>query len=65
MNKLLEKKIFEPLFTEDFIQEMELFYGEKVQDMFNKYVYGKPQKLKSAQFHLHRKISGVELKSIL
>ncbi|MBA2404376.1 MAG: hypothetical protein H0V66_06365 [Bdellovibrionales bacterium] len=67
MNKLLEKKIFEPMFTEDFIKEMELFFGEKVQDVFNKYVYSKPEwdKLKNAKSHQHRKLSHAELQSIL
>ena len=67
MNKLLEKKLFEPLFTEDFIKEMELFYGEKVQDIFTQYVYAKPQltKLKSEKIHRHHKLSGSELQSIL
>lgn len=67
MNKLLEKKIFEPMFTQDFINEMELFYSEKVQDVFNKYVYKKPEweKLKTEHAQGHRKLSGAELKSIL
>lgn len=67
MNKLLEKKIFEPLFTEDFIKEMELFYGEKVQDVFNKYVYKKPEweTLKAEKNNRHRKLSHAELQSIL
>ncbi len=67
MNKLLEKKIFEPIFTEDFIAEMELFYGEKVQEVFNKYVYKKPEweKLKSEKHNRHRKLSHGELQAIL
>jgi hypothetical protein len=67
MNKLLEKKLFEPIFTEDFIKEMELFYGEKVQDVFNQYVYARPQldKLKSEKVHRHYKLSGSQLQSIL
>jgi hypothetical protein len=67
MNKLLEKKIFEPIFTEDFIAEMELFYGEKVQEVFNKYVYKKPEweKLKSEKHIQHRKLSHAELQAIL
>jgi hypothetical protein len=67
MNKLLEKKIFEPMFTQDFINEMELFYSEKVQEVFNKYVYKKPEweKLKTEHAKAHRKLSGAKLQSIL
>lgn len=67
MNKLLEKKIFEPIFTEDFIAEMELFYGEKVQEVFTKYVYKKSDwaKLKSEKHNHHRKLSHGELQAIL
>jgi hypothetical protein len=67
MNKLLEKKLFEPLFTEDFIQEMELFYGEKVQAIFKQYVYQKPEweKLQNEKDLHHRKPSLTELQSLL
>jgi len=67
MNKLLEKKLFEPLFTEDFIQEMELFYGEKVQAIFKQYVYQKPEwdKLQKEKDLHHRKPSLSELQSLL
>lgn len=67
MNKLLEKKIFEPIFTEDFIREMEAFYGEKVQDVFNTYVYKRSslETLKSEKEHKHYKPSLKELESIL
>jgi hypothetical protein len=63
----LEKKLFEPLFTEDFIQEMELFYGEKVQGIFQQYVYQKPEwdKLQKEKDLHHRKPSLTELQSLL
>lgn len=67
MNKLLDTKIFEPIFTEDFIKEMEAFYGESVQAIFDKYVYaksiGSPEK--SIKEDIHRKLSYKELEAIL
>lgn len=67
MNKLLEKKLFEPIFTEDFIKEMESFYGENLQAVFKTYVFKKSnmEKLQSAKAHVHHKLSFKELQSIL
>lgn len=67
MNKLLEKKIFEPIFTEDFIKEMETFYGEKLDSVFKTYVFGKSgQKGLPVKPHpIHRKMNPSQMKSIL
>jgi hypothetical protein len=67
MNKLIEKKLFEPLFTEEFIKEMETFYGEDLQGIFKTYVFKKSAQggLKAQKTEVHRKLSFQELKSIL
>jgi aminopeptidase N len=67
MNKLLEKRLFSPLFTEDFVKEMEAFYGEDLTAIFSKYIYNRSHKedLNSMKVHAHRKLSGKELQSIL
>ncbi len=68
MNKLLEKKMFEPIFTEDFISEMEAFYGQKVQALFDTHIYGKSSRgplLKLKPADIHRKLTHEELKAIL
>ena len=64
LRKLLEKKIFTPIFTEDFVKEMELFYGESLQEYFQKYVY-KPLKAEKSRAPFHRKPSLQELRTIL
>jgi len=67
MNRLIEKKLFEPIFTEDFIKEMESFYSEDLQGIFKAYVFKKSLQgeLKSQKDTSHRKLSFQELKSIL
>lgn len=67
MNKLLEKKLFTPIFTEEFIKEMELFYGEDLKAIFNQYVFNKSaEKGKMPEINPpHRKMSQAELESIL
>ena len=67
MNKLIEKKLFEPIFTEDFIKEMENFYGLELQDIFKTYVFKKStqNELKVHRTEVHRKLSFQELSSIL
>jgi hypothetical protein len=67
MNKLLEKKLFTPIFTEEFIKEMELFYGEDLKAIFNQYVFNKAISTdKSTEINPpHRKMSLAEMQSIL
>jgi hypothetical protein len=67
MNKLLEKKLFTPIFTEDFIAEMEGFYGEKVEDLFKAHVYKKSlsEKSKGETHPIHQKMGLKELQQIL
>lgn len=64
--RLLEKKLFVPIYTEDFIHEMETFYGESLMPVFQNYVFDKtapsyPQ-VRSLN---HRKLTLQELKRIL
>ena len=67
MNKLLEKKLFTPIFTDEFIKEMELFYGEDLKAVFNQYVFKKslPNEKMQEMNPPHRKMSQAELQSIL
>jgi hypothetical protein len=67
MNKLLEKKLFTPIFTEEFIKEMELFYGEDLKAIFTQYVFNKSVSTdKSLELNPpHRKMSLAEMQSIL
>jgi hypothetical protein len=67
MVKLLETKMFTPIFTEDFIREMESFYGEPVEPEFKKYTYGTGQKtvIQDKQHPIHRKMGLKEMKKIL
>ncbi|HXH30620.1 MAG TPA: hypothetical protein VNJ01_07390 [Bacteriovoracaceae bacterium] len=66
LNKLLEKKLFEPIFTEDFISEMELFYSESLHAEFKKFVYsGKKLTPSKALPTAHRKLGLKEMEQIL
>ena len=67
MNKLLEKKLFTPIFTEDFIAEMEEFYGEKVEHLFKAHVYknNKNDKSQEDAHPIHKKMGLKELQQIL
>jgi hypothetical protein len=64
LNKLLEHRLFSPIFTEDFIEEMETFYGEKIASEFKKFVYGS-QKDVTPETHIHRKMTPEQMKHIL
>ena len=67
MNKLLEKKLFTPIHTEEFIKEMELFFGEDLKAIFKQYVFSKSvDKTQTIEMNPpHRKMSQAELQSIL
>jgi hypothetical protein len=70
MRYMVEKRIFAPIFVEDFIQEMENFYGVAVEADFKKYTFGKSNAFetsnKSMHNHkIHRKMSLEELKNYL
>ena len=70
MRYMIEKKVFSPIFVEDFIKEMEKFYGVSVKEDFRKYTFGKSNNfsssLKSSHSHkIHRKMTVEELKNYL
>lgn len=70
MNDLLSKKLFTPIFTEDFIHEMEKFFGEEVSSTFQTFVYRSPlqgqQKPISVMTHaIHRKLNPKKMGALL
>lgn len=69
MQKLLEKRIFKPMFTEEFISDMESFYGEDLKSIFKTHVYGigapEEKSLKFERHPIHQKMGPKELKSLL
>ena len=69
MRHILEKRLFSPLFVEDFIQEMGSFYGTSVEEDFKKYTFGTKNSFnkdnKKIEHPVHQKMSLEELKSIL
>ncbi len=68
MNKLLEDRVFAPMFSEEFRSDMEKFYGEDLKDVFNTYIYkGKmPNKSIEVESHpIHKKMSLKDMYSIL
>jgi hypothetical protein len=70
MRFMVEKKLFSPLFVEDFIHEMSNFYGVEVGPDFKRYTFGNSNTFesfqKSAESELiHRKMSIEELKNYL
>jgi hypothetical protein len=68
MRYMVEKRVFAPLFVEDFIKEMSSFYGISVEQDFRKYTYGsgdnfsRELKVKSS---VHRKMKIKDLKKYL
>lgn len=55
MNKLLETRLFTPIFTEEFIAEMEKFYGEPVTEIFRERVY-RPTNMSVDLHPVHKKM---------
>lgn len=69
MRYILEKRLFAPLFVEEFIKEMGDFYGESVEEDFKKFTFGTKnsfQKSKTTTLHpVHQKMSLEELQKLL
>jgi aminopeptidase N len=68
MNKLLEDRVFAPMFTEEFRADMENFYGDDLKDVFNTYIYkgNMPTKSMEVESHpIHKKMSLKDMYSIL
>lgn len=67
MRHMIDKKVFAPLFVEEFIAEMNKFYGISVDADFQKYTFAKgpswtPAKKNS---HIHKKMSVEEMAKFL
>jgi hypothetical protein len=71
MRYMIEKKTFAPLFVEEFIKEMEGFYGVNLEADFKRYTYGTTRPIEGSthkQKHahpMHQKMSVEELKKHL
>lgn len=67
MRHMIEKRVFAPLFVEEFIKEMSDFYGVSLDEDFKKYTFGaKDSFTKSAkESSVHRKMTQAELKKYL
>lgn len=67
MRHMIENRLFSPIFVEEFIKEMNEFYGVSLDADFKKYTYGSgnnfSESLKSN--HVHHKMSMEELQSVL
>jgi hypothetical protein len=64
MNKLLETKLFTPIFTEEFIAEMEKFYGESVTEIFKDKVY-RPANKELDNHPIHKKMALEDMYKLL
>lgn len=69
LRHMVEFKKFSPLFVEEFIQEMDKFFGMSFESDFKKYTYGQKNfvetDIKSAPHKHHQKMSIAELKNFL
>ena len=69
MRYMVDKKIFAPIFVEDFIQEMSNFYGESVEADFKKYTFGTKDNfdlnINKHNHKIHRKMELSELQNYL
>lgn len=70
MRHMVENNVFSPLFVEEFIKEMEQFYGVSVTEEFKRYTFGAsnsfvPLKTEKQFHHMHQKMSVEELKNYL
>jgi hypothetical protein len=69
MRHMIDKRVFSPIFVEEFMQEMSEFYDVSVIEDFKKYTFGKrgmfDLNLKSNNSHIHRKMSVKELQNYL
>lgn len=71
MRHMLEKKLFAPLFVEEFIKEMSDFYGESVEEDFKKFTFGtknafqKSLQMDHLDHPMHQKMTEEELQKLL
>jgi hypothetical protein len=66
---MVDKRVFSPLFVEEFIAEMSEFYGVSVQEDFKRYTFGSSLNFDHSSHKsnskVHRKMSLEELKNYL
>lgn len=69
MRHMIEHRRFAPLFVEEFIKEMNNFYGVSLDEDFKKYTFGKKNnfnyKSVSEDLHMHQKMSISEMEEFL
>lgn len=67
MKYMVEKKVFSPLLVEQFISEMNQFYGQDFTEEFKKYTFSKRGSFKSLEGlnPIHKKMSVKDLKQYL
>ena len=69
MRHMVDKRVFSPLFVEEFIAEMSEFYGVSVQEDFKRYTFGSSLNFDHSSHKsnskVHRKMSLEELKNYL
>lgn len=67
MRYMLERRIFNPIFVEEFIAEMSRFYGVSLEGDFKQFTYGRKAfgPLMQSESHFHKKMTLEEMKSYL
>ncbi len=70
MSSFLAKRLYTPISTEQFVQDIEEFSQMKFQDLFDKYIYGKEIQQFSSQtdvinIPIHKKLNAEQLEKIL
>jgi hypothetical protein len=66
MRYMVDKKVFAPLFVEEFIKEMNNFYGISVDEDFKRYTFSKNSFVPTAKSrHVHKKMSVEEMANLL
>jgi hypothetical protein len=69
LRHIIENRVFQPLFVEEFNKEMSEFYGRSVDEDFKRYTYGKesfePSVKDLSDNSPHQKLTLQELKSLL
>jgi hypothetical protein len=70
MRYMVDQRLFAPLFVEEFINEMEAFYGVSLDEYFKKFTFASsnnfaPLKSQKIHNHMHPKITLKELKNYL
>ncbi len=65
MRYFTDKRIFSPIFVEEFAKELSDFNGIDVQPDFRKHTYGGKSVIEKSEHRIHQKMSLKELKKYL